>query len=421
MRFTLSLLAALAWGFSFVFTIYAAYNLLVALAGFHKAKKWKTVLPQKRFAILIAARNEECVIGNLVESLVCQKYPRELYDIYVIPNNCTDDTAGAASRAGAKILRCTVPVKSKGDVLSFAFDFLFRQNIHYDGYCIFDADNLVSPGFLAAMNNALCGGAKAAQAYRDSKNPYDTAISGCYSIYYWMLNRFYNRARSNIGLTAVINGSGFMVSDELIRKMGGFHTYTMTEDIEFTTQCILRDVRVEWVPEARIYDEQPLNFAQSWKQRKRWSTGLLQGCRRYLPALLRSAAAGRSRLSADQAVFYLAPVMQVVCFLSMVISAVMAVFYLRIDLFPQTEIYWKLFSPIGFSFLLTMGTALLTLAAEKKCSLKMWKAVLYYWVFIMSWIPINLLCLFKRTTVWDPIHHTRSIQLSELSVAERSR
>ena len=419
MRITLSLLATLAWGFSFAFTIYAAYNLLIALAGFHKQKKWKAAVLQKRFAILIAARNEECVIGNLVESLVHQDYPHELYDIYVIPNNCTDDTAGAASRAGAKILQCTVPVKSKGEVLTFAFDYFFRKNIRYDGYCIFDADNLVDPGFLSAMNNALCGGAKAAQAYRDSKNPYDTAISGCYSIYYWMINRFYNRSRSNIGLTAIINGSGFMVSDELIREMGGFHTYTMTEDIEFTTQCVLRDVRVEWVPEARIYDEQPLDFAQSWKQRKRWSTGLLQGCRRYLLPLLRSAASGRSRLSADQAVFFLAPVMQVICFLSMVISAVMAAFYLQVDLFPQTEIFWKLFSPLGASFLLTVATAVITLVAEKKFSPKLWKAVLYYWVFIMSWIPINLLCLFKKTTVWDQIHHTRSIQLSDLPAAER--
>ena len=419
MKLMLSFLAAVAWGCSFVFTLYAAYNLIIALFGLRRQKKWAECAPQKRFAVLIAARNEECVVGNLVESLLAQDYPRELFDVYVIPNNCTDDTAGAARRAGARILDCTVPVKSKGEVLTFAFDYLFAKHDVYDAYCIFDADNLVDPGFLQAMNNALCGGARAAQAYRDSKNPYDTAMSGCYSIYYWMLGRFYNRARANIGLTAVINGSGFMVSADLIKEMGGFHTYTMTEDVELTAQCALRDVRVEWVPEARIYDEQPLTFSQSWKQRKRWSTGLLQGCGRYLPALAQNAVSRRSRLAADQAIFFLAPVMQVVCFVSMVISAVMAVFYLQVDLFPQTQVFWRLFSPIGCSFLLTAGTALVTLILEKKWSVKLVGAVLYYWVFVMSWIPINILCLFKRTTVWDEIRHTRAIPLSELRMGSK--
>ncbi|MGI5893401.1 MAG: glycosyltransferase family 2 protein [Candidatus Merdivicinus sp.] len=419
MKMMLSLLAAMAWGFSFVFTLYAGYNLLVALAGLKKEKKFAPAAVKKRFAMLIAARNEECVIGNLVQTLKEQDYPSDLYDIYVIPNNCTDDTAGAARRAGAKILECTVPVKSKGEVLTFAFDHLLAGVKQYDAFCVFDADNLVDPGFLNAMNDALCSGAKAGQAYRDSKNPYDTAMSGSYSIYYWMINRFYNRSRSNIGMTAMINGSGFMVSADLIREMGGFHTYTMTEDIEFTTQCVLRDVKVEWVPEAHIYDEQPLTFAQSWKQRKRWSTGLLQGCARYLPALVKRSLTCHSRLATDQMIFFLAPVMQVVCFLSMVISAVMALFYLQIDLFPQTEVFWKLFSPIGFSFLLTTGSSLITLILEKKWNWKLWKAALHYWVFVMSWIPINLVCLFKRTTVWDEIKHTRAIAMSELSIESK--
>ncbi len=414
MKMILLILSALTWGLSFVFTLYATYNLILALAGFKKRKPQKILEPKGRFAILIAARNEECVIGNLVESLNAQDYPKELYDVYVIPNNCTDDTAGAARLAGAKILDCTIPVKSKGEVLSFAFDKLLSQN-QYDAFCVFDADNLVDPGFLKAMNSAYCGGAHAAQAYRDSKNPYDTAVSGSYSIYYWMINRFYSQARGNVGLSAIINGSGWMVSAELLQKMGGFHTYTMTEDIEFTTQCILKDVKVAWVPEAHIYDEQPLTFEQSWKQRKRWSTGMIQGCGRYTAPLLKKAVQQRSALNFDQFVFFLAPVMQVVCFISMILSAITAIFYQEVNLFPDTWLYVQLFSPV-VSFLGTAATAFLTLLVEKKYSKKMWKAILYYWIFVMSWIPINLLCLVKKTTVWHEIKHTRSVRMSELSL-----
>ena len=415
MKILLAMLSTLAWGLSFFFTIYATYNLIVALAGFKRRKVRAACPPKNRFAVLIAARNEECVIGNLVESLNAQDYTKELFDVYVIPNNCTDDTAGAARKAGAKIIDCTIPVKSKGEVLTFAFDKLLEEE-KYDAFCVFDADNLVDPGFLKAMNSAVCGGAKVGQAYRDSKNPHDTAISGSYSIYYWMISRFYSQSRSNIGLTAIINGSGWMVTAGMLREMGGFHTSTLTEDLEFATQCILRDVKVEWVPEARIYDEQPLTFAQSWKQRKRWSSGMIQTCSRYTPAVLRKAVRQRSALNADQFIFLIAPIMQVVCFLSMLISAVLAACYLQVQLFPATWVYIQLFSPIGLSFLGTAGLALLTLLTEKKFSRKMWKAVFYYWVFVMSWIPINLLCLVKRTTVWDEIKHTRSVRMSELSI-----
>ncbi len=82
--------------------------------------------PSTRFAVLIAARNEELVIGGLINSLLTQNYPPQLYDIYVIPNNCADNTALAARRLGAKVLECTVPVHNKGDVLRFAWDKLRR-------------------------------------------------------------------------------------------------------------------------------------------------------------------------------------------------------------------------------------------------------------------------------------------------------
>ena len=418
MELTLILLSALTWGLSFVFTIYAAYNLIVALLGLKRRKAQKQFAPKGRFAVLVAARNEECVIGNLVESLNAQDYPKELYDVYVIPNNCTDDTAGAARRAGAKIIDCNIPVKSKGEVLTMAFDKLLAEQ-NYDAFCVFDADNLVDPGFLKAMNNAYCGGAKAAQSYRDSKNPHDSAVSGSYSIYYWMISRFYSQSHSNLGLTAIINGSGWMVSAELLRKMGGFHTFTMTEDIEFTAQCILENEKVAWVPEARIYDEQPLTFEQSWKQRKRWSTGMIQGCGRYCAPLLKRAVKDRSALSFDQFVFFLAPVMQVLCFVSMILSAVTAIFYQQVKLFPDAWFYIQLFSPAA-SFLGTAFMAYVTVLIEKKYSRKMWKGILYYWVFVMSWIPINLLCLFKKSTVWHEIKHTRSVRIADLPLKKES-
>ena len=237
-----------------------------------------------RFAVLIAARNEELVIGPLINSLLTQDYPAELYDIWVIPNNCTDHTAQAARSFGARVLPCARPVRTKGEVLRYAYERLRGRG--YDAWCVFDADNLVHRRFLAEMNSAWLAGAQAAQGFRDSKNPYDTPLSGCSSLYYWMLNRFHNGGRAGLDLSALITGTGFMISSRLLDRLGGWNSETISEDLELTAQCVLAGERVWWVPEAITYDEQPLTWAESRKQRRRWSSGTIQVARLALPRVL---------------------------------------------------------------------------------------------------------------------------------------
>ncbi|WP_180951025.1 glycosyltransferase family 2 protein [Marasmitruncus massiliensis] len=404
----------LAWTLSFLFTIYIAYYAVFSLLSLKRSKALKECAPQNRFAIVIAARNEACVIGNLVESLMVQNYPKELYDVYVVPNNCTDNTGAAAREAGALLLECRVPVKSKGQVLNDAFDQLLSGG-GYDAFCVFDADNLVHQDFLKSMNNALCAGARVGQAYRDSKNPYDSVVSGCYSVYYWMINRLINHTRSVVGLSAIINGSGFMVRADLLQEMGGWHTFTMTEDIEFTTQCLLRGEKVMWVPDARIYDEQPVTFAQSWKQRKRWSTGLLQGFELYFTKLVKAVFVEKKVNCIDQMVFLLAPCMQVIYIASLAVGLLLDLCYVKYDLFPEKVLYYKMFVSLNVSYLTTLALSVYTIIMERKSSLRILGGAAAYWLFIVSWIPINIICLFRKTTTWDEIKHTRNVSIDEIS------
>ena len=147
-----------------------------------KAKRYAVCAPRTRFACLVAARNEEAVIGALVESLKKQDYPDALYDIFVIPNNCTDDTESEALCAGAKIFRCFEPVRCKGDALHEAVAWLLPQR--YDAFCVFDADNIADEQFLARMNDAFCAGAQVCKGAMRAKNPYDSWLSGCYGLYF---------------------------------------------------------------------------------------------------------------------------------------------------------------------------------------------------------------------------------------------
>lgn len=174
-------------------TLWGSYYLLVGLMSWRRPMEYGRHPASTRFAVLVPARNEELVVGSLINTLLMQDYPPELYDIWVVPNQCTDHTALAARRFGAHVLECTVPVKSKGEVLRFAWERLAHRG--YDAVCVFDADNLADPQFLREMNNAYRAGARVAQGFRDSKNPYDSVVSGCYSIYYWMMDRLHNGGR----------------------------------------------------------------------------------------------------------------------------------------------------------------------------------------------------------------------------------
>ena len=290
--------------------LYALYLGFIALWGLLPSRKLKPAGQKKtRFAVLVPARNEEAVIAGTVKSLLAQDYPRELFDVYVLPNNCRDATEEKAREAGALILRPEGTITSKGDVLRITLETL-RKGKKYDAFAVFDADNRASPDFLKAISVAFDAGFEVAQGFRESANPTATFTSASCSVYYWMDNYFYSQARWNIGGSALINGTGFAFTEKAMQTSGGWDTVTLVEDIEYSGRCAVNGLPIAWVPDAVTYDEQPERFVTAWKQRMRWTVGMYQ-CIKALNAKLFSSIgkAGRSAfMLIDMALFYAFPV-----------------------------------------------------------------------------------------------------------------
>ena len=389
-------------------TVWGGYYLVTGLMSWRRPLDYGWHPARTRFAVLIAARNEELVIGPLINSLLTQDYPPELYDIWVIPNNCSDNTAMAARNFGAKVLECTVPVKSKGEVLRFAYNRL--RGRQYDAYCVFDADNLVHRRFLAEMNNAYMAGVRVAQGYRDSKNPYDNTVSGCYSIYYWMMDRFHNGGKAGLGLSAMVNGTGFMVSARTLEKLGGWRTRTISEDLEITAQCILAGEKVAWVPKAVTYDEQPLTYALSVRQRRRWSSGTIQVGEEYLGQVGEGLLAGRTPMAlVDLGSTLVVPAYQAAAVAGLVVSSLAAC----AECHKLSQVPLMFLGAVALNLAVTaLGStlaAMLVLTVEGKWDRRLVKSLLVYWLFLLSWVPITLGSFVKRTTVWEEIRHTRNV------------
>lgn len=391
---------------SMFFAIYGLYYVITGVFAFAKPKEDKMVNDKKhKFSIIIAARNEENVIGNLIDSLKKQNYDKDLYDINVIINNSTDNTYSVSREHGANTIECEVPVKCKGDVLRYVFKKFKDQE--FDAYIVFDADNVVHPDFLLNMNKSLNNGYKVAQGFRDSKNYKDNWISGSYTLFYYLQNFFFNLSRKKLHSSASINGTGFMVQKEFIENLD-FNPVTLTEDVELTTVCAINNERIDFVKDAITYDEQPTSFKVSINQRLRWSKGNLQCWKNYHHLLFKSYIKNHNLAAVDMYLNNLAAIAQVLSVLVVVLGFIEKVVTTKV-----------VFSVVGMMGLLIsyIGTVLLSLFVtiyNKKSVTAMASSLILFTLFMLTWFPINVVSIFKKNVNWKHIGHDKNINIDDI-------
>ena len=406
---------ALIW----LITIYWIYQLVVSICSLITLKE-KTLLENKehKFLAIIPAHNEEAVVGNLIESLKNQTYPKDRYDICVIADNCTDKTKEVAENLGVKVFERheeDPAKKTKGEALRlFLNTLLVDPNMDYDAFCVFDADNIVDKNFIKAMNKHLCQGEEVVQGYRDIKNPTDSWIASGYAIFYWTMNRFYHLARYNAGLSPLINGTGFMVKFDAIRPTG-WNTNTLTEDIEFSLKRIIQGKKLGWATDAVVYDEQPVKFKPSWSQRSRWTIGHIQCLQEYTKPLAKSAINNKTLMNFDGLLYMLGSIpMFIIRILLLVLNAVSYLF----QGMTTADFIVNILRYIIPTFFLPIIVALVIMIIDKKPIKKMWKGLLMYPIFLGSWLVINFKCLFKRDTTWEKIEHVRDVKINDVENKE---
>jgi len=234
------------------------YYFLIALFSLTVLRKEiKNGEKQHTFALLIAAHNEEGVIGELVQSLKSLDYPKEKYEVFVVADNCDDKTASIAKDCGAVVFeRTNASERGKGYAMEYAFKKIFALDVQYEHICVFDADNIVKEDFLFHINNKINEGYRAVQGYLDSKNPTSSWLAFSYSLWYWINNRLSQLSRGNLDLGCRLGGTGFAVESGLIKEYGWGAT-CLAEDTEFTLKLALNDIKVGWSHDAIVYDEKP--------------------------------------------------------------------------------------------------------------------------------------------------------------------
>ena len=403
---------------SMAFAVCYAYQYFYIIVPFiKKDKPHKTIIPH-RYAVLIAARNEETVIAQLIQSIEAQDYPSELITVFVVADNCTDSTADVARQAGATVWERFDNRKiGKGHGLDFLLSRIGESHPkdYFDGYFVFDADNLLSEDYISEMNKTFSDGHRIVTSYRNSKNYGDNWITAGYALWFLREARQLNHARMLLGTSCAVSGTGFLVHREILEGVGGWKFFLLTEDIEFTVYNVLKGEKIAYCKTAVFYDEQPVTFRQSWRQRMRWAKGYFQVFAKYGKDLLRGIFT-KGSFSCFDMTMTIMPAMILTIF-SVLMNLTAALYGFLFIGGGVKIVFSSLFEMLINMYLMLLilgGIATVTEWKQIHCSTAKKIAYIFTFpIFMSSYIPISITAMFRRVE-WSPIHHHDAKTLSEV-------
>lgn len=388
----------------------------IAVPFFVKDKPHKEPKPN-RLAILISARNEAQVLPLLLDSLNTQTYARDLFTVFVVADNCTDNTAALARENQAVVYeRFNTEKRGKGYALDFLYDQIVRDYgaRHFDGFLILDADNVLDPHYLEEMNKTFSDGYEVLTSYRNSKNYGDNWISAGYALWFMRESEYLNHSRMLLNTSCAVSGTGFLFSSAIMEETDGWKFFLLTEDIEFTVYNVVNGRKIGYAKDAFLYDEQPVTFAQSWRQRLRWAKGYLQVWGKFGGDLIRNMFSDKFTSCYDMTMTILpALVMSILTLLNSILGITAGLIF-----------GWEI-SAILSSLLCTFGGiyitlwvvgAITTITQWKRIHCSAFKKIFYAFtfpIFMLTYLPIAITAIFKKVE-WTPIVHSKAKKLDEI-------
>ena len=379
-------------------------------------KKYPKTNIKKRYAILVSARNEEKVIGNLIDSINKNDYPLELVKIFVIAHNCTDRTAEIARSYGAEVFEYNNPnEKTKGYALRYLVNQIKdKYGINsFDGYFVLDADNILTENYLSKMNDAFVyyNGERAITSYRATKNFQTNVLTGLYGIFFIANCVLDNRGRTVFNCSTRVQGTGFVLPSTSL--VDGWNYVTLTEDWELSADQVLQGHKIMFCNEAVFYDEQPTNIKIMLRQRLRWQKGHLLVFKIKFFELFKNLFKKKSfKVSTYDIAYEILPLGAITIFsaiLQTLLLLLCPIFNENILTVLKPFLISNIVAIAGFFLICYVGAIALFIIERKRIRTKNFIHTFLVWLLTPVFFAISILfdfaCVFVTNLQWKTIPH----------------
>lgn len=379
-----SILATILLALFIYLGVATTYLLMLAIGYFLRQERpFGPDEPLNQFAILVPAHNEEQLIGNLCKSLIEIDYPRELFEIFIIADNCTDETVNICRDYSVTVLeREDGDNPGKGQAIAWTLQQI--QMTEFVAVFIVDADSYVNQEILIELNRLINQGEQAIQCYNGVGNREDSWFTQLLFVSRTINNLLYHEAKYRLGLSSYLTGNGLCFHSDLLQNKG-WTAFSAGEDWEYYAQLVADNIRIAFASKAKVFHQESRSLNQATSQRLRWSSGRFSVAKNLgLPLFFRGIRQ-RRWLMVDAAAPLLFPNY------SLQINLTLGSILLSL-LLPSSTL--KLFLLVGF-FLLLIGQSLLFAAGAFIAGSpgKIFRAVLYVPVFLMWKSVIDILCI----------------------------
>jgi len=268
------------------FAISCYLFLTIFIGSFRRENKLQVKSCQKRFAVIIPAHNESAIIENTLRSVLNIDYPESLFDIFVIADNCSDNTAEKAKKMKVHCLERNDPKRfGKGHALKWFFEYAIDNNFSHDAFLVVDADTFVSNNILKAMNREICSGRDVLTSRYEIARP-ERSVTSSITFFAFLLRNLKNKGLDFLGGSAQLLGNGMCFTTGTIKKYG-WYTTSITEDREQWANLYIEGINVRLVDDTSIYAAMPGTFKEYRVPRARWDIGNFEVNKRYFIPFLK--------------------------------------------------------------------------------------------------------------------------------------
>lgn len=414
----LAIVFGVLWG---VFFLMLLHYVVFMFAGIFKKKRFPKTEEKLKYGVIIGARNEEAVIGKLLDSIYSSRYPQEKVQVFVVAHNCTDATAAIAREKGATVYEYNNPAER---TVGYAYRYLVDQINrdwgwqNYDGFFIINADNEISPDYIDTMNDAFVAGERkfVITSYRNSRNFASNYMSCLYGIFFISACRYEQRGRTVCGCSTRVSGTGYLINSEMLKD--GWEYVTLTEDWEFTADKIAEGGKILYCDDAEFFDEQPTTVKIMLRQRLRWARGHMIVFFTRFKKLMKSLFRPKSKGGHDNkfSVYDISVSIMPLGVMGVVLGLVQLVCFAVAPLFGvDSSFSWWVYglftaASFGFSYLSAVFVAVLLVILERKRIPKvrfftMLAAILLWPFFLALNIVLDVVALFVKNLEWKVIPH----------------